>query len=55
MSNYPKIVWSEGIFIAPQHFQQQEKYLESRLDKFISSQFPFFYGVQDIEFDQSFF
>lgn len=55
MSNYPKIVWSEGIFIAPQHFQQQEKYLESRLDKFISSQSPFFYGVQDIEFDQSFF
>lgn len=55
MSNYPKIVWSEGIFIAPQHFQQQEKYLESRLDKFIINQSPFFYGVQDMELDQSFF
>ena len=26
-----KVVWSEGIFITPQHFQQFERYLESGL------------------------
>lgn len=55
MSNYPKVVWSEGIFIAPQHFQQQEKYLESRLDDLVINQSPFFYGVHEIDFDKSFF
>ena len=23
-----KVVWSEGMFLRPQHFQQQERYLE---------------------------
>jgi type VI secretion system protein ImpJ len=26
MSNYNKILWSEGLFLRPQHFQQQERY-----------------------------
>jgi len=24
-----KVVWTEGMFLRPQHFQQQERYLES--------------------------
>lgn len=28
MSLYSKVVWSEGMFLNPQHFQQQERYFE---------------------------
>ncbi len=28
MSENNRIVWSEGLFLRPQHFQQQERYLE---------------------------
>jgi len=30
-SNY-KVVWSEGLFLRPQHFQQQDRYLEKLVD-----------------------
>ncbi|MGH8269221.1 MAG: type VI secretion system baseplate subunit TssK, partial [Steroidobacteraceae bacterium] len=29
MSEKNRIVWSEGLFLRPQHFQQQERYLEN--------------------------
>jgi type VI secretion system protein ImpJ len=29
MSWYSKVVWSEGMFLRPQHFQQQDRYLEA--------------------------
>jgi type VI secretion system protein ImpJ len=29
MSWQKKVIWSEGMFLRPQHFQQQERYLES--------------------------
>jgi type VI secretion system protein ImpJ len=29
MSSNNKVVWSEGLFLRPQHFQQQDRYLES--------------------------
>jgi type VI secretion system protein ImpJ len=28
MSTYSKVVWSEGLFLRPQHLQQQERYFE---------------------------
>jgi type VI secretion system protein ImpJ len=32
MSDHNRIVWSEGLFLRPQHFQQQERYLESYVE-----------------------
>jgi type VI secretion system protein ImpJ len=32
MSAYNKIVWSEGLFLRPQHFQQQDRYLERYIE-----------------------
>lgn len=32
MSINNRIVWSEGMFLRPQHFQQHDRYLESRID-----------------------
>ncbi|WP_447531943.1 hypothetical protein, partial [Pseudomonas aeruginosa] len=28
MSLDSKVVWSEGMFLNPQHFQQQDRYIE---------------------------
>src|ERR1700686_4019545 len=28
MSVYSKVVWSEGLFLRPQHLQQQDRYFE---------------------------
>lgn len=32
MSENNRIVWSEGLFLKPQHFQQQERYLETFIE-----------------------
>ena len=32
MSENNRIVWSEGLFLRPQHFQQQERHLESWIE-----------------------
>jgi type VI secretion system protein ImpJ len=32
MSSHNKVVWSEGLFLRPQHFQQQDRYLERMVD-----------------------
>jgi type VI secretion system protein ImpJ len=32
MSTNNRIVWSEGMFLRPQHFQQHDRYLESRIN-----------------------
>ena len=31
MTNQHKVVWSEGMFLQPQHFQQQERYIQAQL------------------------
>ena len=40
-----KVVWSEGIFITPQHFQQFERYLESGLRQLAVSKEGYFWGI----------
>lgn len=32
MSVFNKVVWSEGLFLRPQHFQQQDRYLERYIE-----------------------
>jgi type VI secretion system protein ImpJ len=32
MSSFSKVIWSEGLFLRPQHFQQQERYVERYVD-----------------------
>ena len=31
-----RVVWQEGMFLSPQHFQQQERYLESYSRQLVS-------------------
>ena len=46
-----KVVWSEGLFLRPQLFQQQERYLEYYAHKRAATITPFFWGFAQYEID----
>ncbi|CUH75073.1 type VI secretion protein, family [Tritonibacter multivorans] len=53
MSRFSKVVWKEGLFLKPQHFQQADRYFEKTL-AFALSQTgdqPFPWGIAEVEFD----
>ncbi|MFZ4835566.1 type VI secretion system baseplate subunit TssK [Rouxiella sp. Mn2063] len=47
-----KVVWSEGLFLRPQLFQQQERYLEYYAHKRAATINPFFWGFAQYEIDR---
>jgi len=52
MSLDSKVVWSEGMFLNPQHFQQQERYFERLVEQKCSAYGAYGWGVHDFEIDQ---
>jgi type VI secretion system protein ImpJ len=52
MSINDKVVWSEGLFLRPQLFQQQERYFEHVIHRRIASLSPFFWGFDQYEIDR---
>jgi len=46
-----KVTWSEGLFLRPQLFQQQERYLEVYAHKRCSPLSPFFWGFSELRID----
>ena len=52
MSWHNKVVWSEGLFLRPQLFQQQERYLEHYAHKRAASLSPFFFGFNHYSIDE---
>lgn len=52
MSLDSKIVWSEGLFLSPQHFQQQERYLEGYVDRKCQPFGESSWGIIDFEIDK---
>jgi type VI secretion system protein ImpJ len=46
-----KVVWGEGLFLQPQHLQQQERYLERLIRTSTSGLTPFAYGFTQVEID----
>lgn len=51
MLRHNKVVWSEGLFISPQLFQQQERYLESYIHQRLLPLIPYFWGINRLEID----
>ncbi|RLV61248.1 type VI secretion system baseplate subunit TssK [Parashewanella curva] len=43
-----KIVWTEGMFLSPQHFQQQERYLENYTREYATLVTPNCFGLYDL-------
>lgn len=52
MLRHNKVVWSEGLFISPQLFQQQERYMESYIHQRLLPLSQFFWGINRLEIDQ---
>jgi len=53
MSDFSRIVWSEGMFLRPQHFQQQERFFLHELTQVISHLSPYLWGVNELMLDDS--
>lgn len=51
MIQSPKILWGEGLFLRPQHFQQQDAYHEWRLAQMSRLLHPYAWGVRHIKVD----
>lgn len=51
MIQSPKILWGEGLFLRPQHFQQQDAYHEWRLSQMSRLLHPYAWGVRHIKID----
>ncbi|OOF24511.1 type VI secretion system-associated protein [Salinivibrio proteolyticus] len=43
-----RVIWSEGLFIKPQHFQQQQRYSEYLLEERLTSVSKYLYGVSEL-------
>jgi type VI secretion system protein ImpJ len=52
MSDRSKVVWSEGLFLRPQHLQQQERYLEWFVEGRTGGLTPFSWGFHELEIDR---
>jgi type VI secretion system protein ImpJ len=51
MSIPSKVLWGEGLFLRPQHFQQQDQYHEARLRHTTQALHPYLWGVRVISWD----
>lgn len=51
MNTPAKIMWGEGLFLRPQHFQQQDRYHEARLHHTASALHPYGWGVRRLVLD----
>jgi len=54
MSVYNKVVWSEGLFLQPQHFQQQDRHFERYVETRCQSLIGHSWGFTEIEIERDF-
>jgi type VI secretion system protein ImpJ len=52
MSAHNRVIWSEGLFLQPQHFQQQERYFERYVEARCHALVPHSWGFTQIEFER---
>ncbi len=51
VSRMSKVLWGEGLFLRPQHFQRQDTYHEARLHHVAQSLHPYPWGIRQIRLD----
>jgi type VI secretion system protein ImpJ len=52
MSWRNRVIWSEGLFLRPQHFQQQVRYLEQFVEGRSRGLRPYSWGCEELEIDR---
>jgi type VI secretion system protein ImpJ len=53
MGSNNRVVWSEGMFLRPQHFQQQTRYVESVLNQRVSGARAHAWGITELTLDRA--
>ena len=51
MSQHNKVVWSDGMFLRPHHFQQQDRYFENLIAYCADARGPHFWGFAELKLD----
>ena len=54
MSVFNKVVWSEGLFLRPHHFQQQDRYFERYVETRCRALAPHGWGFAELEVERDF-
>ncbi|HEY6360416.1 MAG TPA: type VI secretion system baseplate subunit TssK [Vicinamibacterales bacterium] len=54
MSSFNKVVWSEGLFLRPHHFQQQDRYFERYVETRCHALAPHTWGFTELEVERDF-
>lgn len=49
-----RVIWNEGLFMKPQHFQQQQRYMEYYTDARSKSVSPYLYGVTELSINSEY-
>jgi type VI secretion system protein ImpJ len=52
MSSHNRVIWSAGLFLQPQHFQQQERFVERYVETRCRPLAPHGWGFTEIEFER---
>ncbi|NMM08672.1 MAG: type VI secretion system baseplate subunit TssK [Polaromonas sp.] len=52
MNSASKVLWGEGLFLRPQHFQRQDAYHEARLHQIANALHPYAWGVRSMQIDK---
>ena len=53
MSWEDRVVWREGMYLRPQHFQQQDRYLHALVERRTSVLHPYAWGITHLKIDQA--
>jgi type VI secretion system protein ImpJ len=53
MSWESKVLWTEGLFLQPHHFQQADRHAEALVAGLASRIGPYAWGMSDIEIDRA--
>ena len=48
-----RVIWSQGMFLQPHHFQQQTRFVESLLDARLSAAQPHAFGFAELMLDEA--
>ena len=52
MAQHNRVIWSEGLFLRPHHFQQQDRYHEHALEQRLDSLVAYGYGFVELQLDR---
>jgi type VI secretion system protein ImpJ len=53
MSDFNRVAWNEGMFLRPQHFQQQDRCLHSQLQQTMSLQSGYCWGISELAIERA--